>query len=260
MLKRLQKKRARLSRFGALALALGFAAALAGKAKAGEISVTWLGHATFEVVSPGGTTLLLDPFITKNPKTPKAMKDLARYKPDAILLTHSHFDHTADAVAIAKASGAKVIGVSDHLRGMDLDKKAALRGNPGGKHRIGDVTVHLVPAMHASAPGGRPVGFVIEFADGRTLYDTGDTWIFGDMALIQEIFQPEIILLQAGGGPYNQEPKIAALAIKKYFDPKVIIPMHYGTWPILAGEDEVERVFGADPRVRIMQPGETVKF
>lgn len=119
----------------ALALAVGFAhAAMA----AGKIKVTWIGHATFEIVSPGGTTLLLDPFIVKNPKTPKAMKDLSRYKPDAILLTHSHFDHTADALAIAQASGAKVVGASDHVRSFKLAKGQGLHGNPGGKVKAGE--------------------------------------------------------------------------------------------------------------------------
>jgi L-ascorbate metabolism protein UlaG (beta-lactamase superfamily) len=227
---------------------------------AGKIKVTWLGHAAFEVTSPGGTTFLIDPFIMKNPKTPKAMKDLSLYKPGFILVTHSHFDHVADAVPIAKASGAKIIAVSDHGKALDLDAKQVLRGNPGGKIKAGDVMVHFVPAMHSSSPGGRPAGYVLEFADGRTLYHTGDTGIFGDMSLIQEIFKPEIILLQVGGGPFNQDPKTAALAIKKYFDPKIIVPMHYATWGILASEEKVKAQFGSDSRVRMLKPGDSAEF
>lgn len=227
---------------------------------AGKIEVTWIGHATFEIVSPGGTTLLIDPFILKNPKTPAAMKDLALYQPDAILVTHSHFDHSADVAAIAKSTGAKVVGASDHIRSFDLAKGQDLRGNPGGKVKVGDIVIHFVPAMHSSTPGGRPVGFVLEFADGRTLYDTGDTGIFGDMELIQELHAPNIILLQAGGGPFNQDPKAAALAIEKYFKPDVIVPMHYGTFGILSDEAEVRQVLGGDSRVKVMQPGETAMF
>ncbi len=205
-------------------------------------------------------TLLIDPFMVKNPKAPAAMKDLSRYKPAGILVSHSHFDHTADAMTIAKASGAKVVGNSDHIRKWDLPKGQKKGGNPGGKIKIGDVIVHFTPAMHASAPGGRPVGFVLEFTDGRSLYHTGDTGIFGDMWLIQEIHKPNIILLQSGGGPYNQDPKIAALAIKKYFSPDVIVPMHYGTWGILSSEKEVRAAFAGDNRVKFMQPGDKAAF
>lgn len=255
----LRNRLAALAGFAVLALMLAVQTAAPARA-AGDITITWLGHAAFQVVSPGGTTLLLDPFIKNNPKTPEAMKDLSAYKPDAILVTHSHGDHFGDALEIAAAANAKLIGVADHVRGLDLPKGNVLRGNPGGKIKIGDVMIHFVPAMHSSTKGGRPVGYIIEFADGRSIYDTGDTWIFGDMALIQEIYSPDIILLQAGGGPFNQDPKTAALAIKKYFDPKVIIPMHYGTWGILSSEDEVREVLGGDSRVKIMQPGDTVKF
>ena len=241
----------------ALALLLG---PVTPSRAADKITVTWIAHATFEVVSPGGTTLLIDPFIAKNPKAPAAMKDLSRYKPDAILVSHSHGDHSRDVVAIAKASGAKVVGSSDHIRSFKLPKDQNLVAQPGGKVKVGDVIVHLVPAVHSSTPGGRPVGFVLEFTNGKTLYHTGDTTIFGDMALIQELHKPNIILLQAGGGPSNQDPKVAALAIKKFFDPDVIVPMHYGTFPIFATEEEVRKAFGDDKRLMVMQPGEKAEF
>ncbi len=252
-------------RFSSIAVVALFALALiAGIVQpvsaANKIKVTWIAHATFEVVSPGGTTLLIDPFILKNPKAPAAMKDLSLYQPNAILVTHSHFDHSADVAAIAKSTDAKVVGASDHIRSFDLAKGQDLRGNPGGKVKVGDIVIHFVPAMHSSTPGGRPVGFVLEFTDGRTLYHTGDTGIFGDMELIQELHAPNIILLQAGGGPFNQDPKAAALAIKKYFKPDVIVPMHYGTFGILSDEAEVRQVLGGDNRVKIMQPGDTVMF
>ncbi len=227
----------------------------------GKITVKWLGHAAFEVTSSGGTKVLFDPFIMNNPKTPKALKDLSLYKPDLIIVTHGHGDHVGDAVAIAKASGAKILGASDTMRMLDRDpNKEVIRGNPGGKVKFKDLIIHWVPAMHESKPGGRPLGIVLEFADGRTLYNTADTWIFGDMSLIQEIYTPNIILLQVGGGPFNQDPKTAKLAIKKYFKPDVVIPMHYGTWGILSDEAEVQKFLGGDPRVKIMQPGQTLKF
>lgn len=241
---------------------LAFLCTLIGAAHAAKpgIQITWLGHATFEIVSPGGTRLLIDPFVVNNPKTPAAKKKIDGWALDGILISHAHGDHAADAVALAKKTGAKVVGAHDYIKSLDIPKAQQAGGNVGGAIAIKDVTVHLVPAMHGSAPGGRPLGLVITFADGRSIYHTGDTWIFGDMALIQEIHAPEIILLQTGGGPYNQNPTVAALAISKYFKPKVIIPMHYGTWPILADEAAVKAAFKGDARLKIMTPGQAEKL
>lgn len=118
------------------------------------------------------------------------------------------------------------------------------------------MSVHLVPATH-STESGSPIGFVIEFADGRTLYHTGDTWIMSDMAFIAEVHHPDIVLTCAGGGPYTQNPTVAALAMKKFFDPSVIVPMHYATFPVLASEADVRAAFAGDARAVIMTPGET---
>ncbi len=249
----------------ALILALAGLVAAAGPAaaQAGKIQVRWLGHAAFEIVSPGGTRLLIDPFITGNPATPDSLKDLHRYrsafKPAAILVSHAHSDHAADAKAIAEASGAPVISVYEYVASLGLPEAQSHGGNVGGAFTVGDVTVHLVPAMHSSEPG-RPLGFVLEFAGGRALYHTGDTWIFGDMALIQELYHPDIILLNAGGGPYTEDPRTAALAVKKYFHPSVIVPMHYATFPGLATEAEVRQAFAGDARLVVMKPGETRTF
>jgi L-ascorbate metabolism protein UlaG (beta-lactamase superfamily) len=241
-------------------LALASVPAAAQKPAAGKIAVTWLGHATFEVVSPGGTRLLIDPFLTQNPTTPAERKKLDGYELDAILVSHSHFDHASDAAPLAKATKAKVIGVFEQIEQLDVPAEQKAGGNVGGTFQVGDVGVHLVPAVHSSDPGGRPVGFVLKFADGRSIYHTGDTWIFGDMGLIQEVHQPTILLFQAGGGPYNQDPATAARAVKKYFQPKVIVPMHYGTWPVLADEAAVKKAFAGDGRLRVMKPGETAEF
>ena len=228
--------------------------------KTQPITVTWLGHASFEVVSAGGTKLLLDPFLTQDPATPAEFKDLSRYKPDAILVTHSHFDHTGDVAAIAKQSGAPVIGAYEQVASLGLPEKQVMGGNVGGTFAIGDVTIHIVPAMHSSEPGGRPMGFVLTFKDGRSLYHTGDTWIFGDMSLIQELYHPSVLLLGVGGGPYTEDPATAALAVKKYFHPSVIVPMHYGTFPGLATDAQVRAAFKGDKRLTVMKPGQTLTF
>jgi L-ascorbate metabolism protein UlaG (beta-lactamase superfamily) len=224
------------------------------------VKLRWLGHAAFEITSPGGTRLLIDPFITGNPVTPAQLKDLSRYsgadKPAAILVSHSHGDHSADAPAIAKISRAPVIGMVEYISSLELPAEQGMGGNIGGAIKVGDVTVHLVPATHSSEKGS-PIGFVIELASGKTIYHTGDTWIMSDMALIEEVHHPSVILICCGGGPYTQNPRVAALAIKKYFKPVGIVPMHFGTFPVLEGEAEVKKAFAGDSRVVVMLPGET---
>ncbi len=252
---------------GALALVASAAspsvlAAQGAGAKRGRapIAVQWLGHAAFEVTSSGGTRILIDPFLSGNPATPDSLKTLSRYRPAAILVSHSHSDHSLDAKAIATASGAMVISAFEWVNTLGLPAKQAMGGNVGGTFKVGDVMVHLVPAMHSSDPGGRPLGFVLEFADGRTLYHTGDTWLFGDMALIQEMYRPSIILLNVGGGPFTQGPVAARLEVQKYFKPTTIVPMHFATFPGLATEPQVRAAFSNDKRLTVMKVGETRQF
>ncbi|MFP2906306.1 metal-dependent hydrolase [Pyxidicoccus sp. 3LFB2] len=228
---------------------------------ASGLRVTWLGHAAFEVVSPGGTRLLIDPWLKENPKTPAAWKELARFsqedtKPAAILVTHAHGDHAPDVPELARVSGALVVTTGEHLRAMKIPEAQQHSVNVGGSFRLGDVTVHAVPAMHSADPGGRPLGYVVTFADGRSLYHTGDTGIFGDMELIHELYHPDIVLLTTGGARWGLNPKTAALAIRKYFKPSIIIPMHFGTFEPLAAESEVRAAFAGDKRVRFLTPGQ----
>ncbi|HEX8000577.1 MAG TPA: metal-dependent hydrolase [Pyrinomonadaceae bacterium] len=227
-----------------------------------DFQITWLGHAAFEVVSTAGTRLLIDPFLKENPATPAEFKDLSRYKPTAILLTHSHGDHLGDAITIAKASGAKIVSVNmPQLFQREQVPEAQIQTiNVGGTITIGDVRIHVVPAMHGSEPSGRPVGFVLEFADGRSVYHQGDTWIFGDMALIQEFYHPTVILLNVGGRAYGQSPEVAMTAVGKYFKPQIIIPMHYASLPTMSTEAEVRAVLEKDRRVLFMKPGQTKTF
>jgi L-ascorbate metabolism protein UlaG (beta-lactamase superfamily) len=175
-----------LSAVSAIAPSLSLAQAKAANA---PIRITWLGHATFEIVSPTGTRLLIDPWIGDNSATPAAFKDTTRYskpgtKPDGILVTHAHGDHDADVPLLARVSNAKVIATGDHIEALKIPEGHYMTINIGGKQRIGDVDIYAVPAMHSVTPG-HALGYVLRFSDGRTLYDTGDTWIFGDMALIE---------------------------------------------------------------------------
>src|SRR4030095_6679522 len=165
-------------------------------------------------------------------------------------------------IEIAKASKAKVVAVNmpgPYQKG-GLPDELNETVNVGGTLRRGDVTVHVVPAMHGSEPSGRPVGFVVEFSDGRSVYHQGDTWLFGDMALIQEFYHPTIILMNVGGKAYGQSPELALLGVNRYFKPQVIIPMHYASLPTLSTEAEVRAAIGKDRRVVFMKPGETRTF
>lgn len=224
------------------------------------VSVRWLGHAAFEIVSPKGTRLLLDPWISGNPSTPDQLKSVSYWTgdraPAAILVSHVHFDHAQDVPDLAKASDAAVIGIFDYVSTLGLAEGKALGGNVGGQVRIGDATVHFVPAMHSSSVG-RPLGYVIVFDDGKRIYYSGDTWIFSDMALIQEIHRPDVVMISAGGGPFTCDPATAALAVNRFFEPLKVVPMHFGTFGALAGEDQVRAAFGDDPRLVLMRPGET---
>jgi len=225
-----------------------------------EIHVTWLGHSAFQIITPGGTRLIIDPFLKRNPATPRLMRNLDLYRADAILVTHGHGDHAADAKELAQKTSAKVIGESHYVGSLRLPKKQQMGGKTGDAFYVGDVSIHLVPAVHDSDHGHAPLGFVIRFADGRTMYHSGDTSIFDNMSEIQKEYQPDIILIQAGGGPYNQDPTMAANAINTHFNPSAIIPMHYGTWPVLASEGDVRDAFEGDERLKITKPGETISF
>src|SRR5262245_36817425 len=212
-----------------------------------NISITWLGHAAFEIVSPGGTDLLIDPFLTKNPATPAEYKDLTRYHPSHILVTHSHGDHLGDAVELAKLSKAKLVSVmmlDTFVTKGGLPREQIEPVNVGAQVTAGDVKIHVVPAMHSSEPSGRPVGYVLEFRDRRTLYDEGDSWIFGDMSLIQEFYHPNIILMGCGAMADEQYPRMAWLPVNRYFKRQVIIPKHYGALPGSSRETDIRVVVG----------------
>ena len=201
------------------------------------------------------------PFLSQNPQTPAGQRDLTPYFPHAILVTHSHLDHTLDAAAIATTSGAPIIASVEHVTAFDVPIAQQSGGNVGGTFTVGDVTITLVPAMHSSDPGGRPLGFILEAPGAPTVYHTGDTWIFGDMALIQEIYAPSVLLLQTGGGPFNQNPTTARLAVTKYFTTATaIVPMHFGTFAGLATETDVRTAFAGESRLTVMTPGQTTTF
>jgi L-ascorbate metabolism protein UlaG (beta-lactamase superfamily) len=231
-----------------LSVALAALPAHAAK-RAPNTKLTWYGHATFRIETPSGTVLVVDPWFG-NPKDPDKDALSKIGKVDYVLLSHGHFDHAADAVALGKA-GATLVSVFELCNalqsiGFPKDQSAmATCGNVGGTIALGDeVKVTLVPAVHSSGLdrgdgllpvySGPPVGFVIEIKDGPTLYHTGDTDAFEDMRdRIGDRFHVDV-MLACIGGHFTMDPQGAALAAT-YVKPKTLVPMHFGTFPVLKG-------------------------
>jgi L-ascorbate metabolism protein UlaG (beta-lactamase superfamily) len=228
------------------------------------LSFTWLGHATFLLQSPGGKRLLFDPWVTGNPSSPESAKKLGAL--DLMLITHGHADHTADAVAIGRSSGAQIIApyeVSVWLQQKGLQNVTGM--NPGGTLKVLGLSITMVPAMHSSSIEedgkiiylGVATGFVVTFEDGLTIYFAGDTSIFGDMRLIGEMYAPTIAFLPIGD-LYTMGPEQAAKACE-LLGVKQVVPMHYGTFPALTGTPAKLRELVAPRGVQVLElkPGET---
>jgi len=244
----------------------------------GKTEVTWLGHAAFVVRTPQGTVLAIDPWLA-NPSNPDRDSLAKLERVDFILVSHGHFDHVGEAVALAKKTGAKLVATYElmaALVGAGYPKEQATMatsGNVGGTLALSpEVTVTLAPAVHSSTfkkdeaspfePAGSPVGFVLQIRGGPTLYHTGDTAVTADMQLLGDRF-PVDVMLACIGGHFTMDPVGAAQAAR-LVRAKVVVPMHYGTFPLLAGTPaELEAALqkqGAKAKVVTMKPGETRSF
>jgi L-ascorbate metabolism protein UlaG (beta-lactamase superfamily) len=227
------------------------------------IKLTWLGHATFRVETPGGKTIYIDPWVMGNPMCPEADKNVR--KADVMLCTHGHFDHIGDAVEIAKKHNPVVAGIFE-LCGW-LEKKGAKQTAPmnkGGSQTLGDIRVTMVHADHSCGIqdgdqivyGGEACGYVIEFENGVKIYHAGDTNVFGDMAIIRDLYAPEIVMLPIGDR-FTMSPREAAYACN-LLKPKWVIPMHFGTFPLLTGTPGQLQKLAKGVEVVEMTPGKTV--
>jgi L-ascorbate metabolism protein UlaG (beta-lactamase superfamily) len=210
-----------------------------------RMSVTWLGHGTF-LLEPPGRKILVDPFIEGNPACPAAWKNGGWKKQigklDLILVTHGHSDHCADALPVAKATGAPVVSVYEICSWLSAQGAPATSGmNKGGTQAIAGVHVTHVHAEHSSTNGegshivplGEPGGFVIGLEGGPNVYFAGDTALFGDMALIRELHEPVLAFLPIGDH-FTMGPRAAAKACQ-LLGVRQVVPMHYGTFPVLTG-------------------------
>jgi len=228
------------------------------------IQLTWLGHSTFRIETPGGKTVIIDPWVKGNPKCPEAEKKVK--KVDILLCTHGHFDHIGDAVEIAKQHNPVVVGIFELCAWME--KKGANQTSPmnkGGTQTVGDIKVTMVHADHSCGIsdgdeivyGGEACGYVVEFSNGLKLYHAGDTAVFGDMAIIRDLYAPDIAMLPIGDH-FVMSPREAAYACN-LLKPKTVIPMHFGTFPVLTGTPAELRKLVAGLEIVEMQPGITLR-
>jgi L-ascorbate metabolism protein UlaG (beta-lactamase superfamily) len=242
----------------------------------------WLGQSAFRLTTPGGKVIVLDPFLTKNPKTPPAYKQLdALGKVDLLLVTHAHADHLGDAPELAAKHQAPLYGPAGLNQSLAtlgvLPADLVPRMNKGGTITpLGpDIRIHMVRAEHSSElawtnpatdkqevhVGGEAVGFVIELENGLRIYHMGDTGLFGDLRLIGERLRPDVVLVPIGGH-FVMSPDDAAFAVREWLKPRFVIPMHYGTNPQLKGTpEEFTRALGKTKvKVLALQPGEKATF
>lgn len=221
------------------------------------MKIIWLGHGSFRIEIED-QVLLIDPWFTGNPVLSEDHHEAAKAGATHILITHGHFDHTADLVPLAKSLGIPAVGIYDLM--SHLEEKEGLQTvgfNMGGTVQIGGVGVAMVPAMHSNtyspdpdAPAGREAGYILK-GEGHTLYISGDTGIMADMDWIADYYKPDIGILSAGGH-FTMDMQQAAYAAKRYFNFKTVIPCHFKTFDIL--EQSAETLINGLPGVDVIEP------
>lgn len=230
-------------------------------------SLTWLGHNSFKLETRGSRTVLLDPWVESNPACPKEHKSFDRI--DVMTISHGHGDHMGDAVTLGRKFKPTV--VCNYEIHLYLQKKGVASTSPmnkGGTQEVHGLRFTMVHAVHSSGIedggqviyGGEPCGYVVTLEDGTRLYHAGDTAVHSDMALIAELYQPEIALLPIGD-LYTMSPREAALAARM-LKPRLIVPAHYGTFPPLTGTPDQLRAELRELKVAAevvaLRPGETL--
>jgi len=251
-------------------------------AEPGKIELQWLGQSAFKITTVTGKVIMLDPFLSGNPKTPPEYKELERLgKVDLVLVTHAHGDHVGDGPRLAKMHRAPLYappGLNDTLVALgELPQELSPRFNKGGTiEPLGEgIRITMTRAEHSSEyrwtnpetghqeihVGGEPAGFIIELENGFRIYHMGDTGLFGDMRLIAEYYRPDLVLIPIGGH-FVMDPKDAAYATREYLKPRYAIPMHYATFPLLTGtpREYIEALGETTTQVMDLKPGDKVTF
>ena len=246
----------------------------------GKTEVLWLGQSATRITTPGGKVILIDPWLTTNPKTPAQYKNLdALGKIDLILVTHAHGDHLGDAPDLAKKHKVQMWGpagmnqslVTLGVLPVDLaprmNKSGTITPFPGIKitqthaEHSSELELPNAQGKPETHVGGEPVGYIIELENGFKIYHMGDTGLFGDMKLIGEYYKPDLVLIPIGGH-FVMSPKDAAYATNQWLKPKFAIPIHYATIPQLKGttKEYIEALGSTATKVFPINPGDKLTF
>ena len=231
-----------------------------------RLAITWFGHSTFLIRTPGGKRVLFDPWFADNPACPLAMKKPP--KVDLVLVSHGHSDHMGDVLTVARDGGPTVVGIfelCDWLGRKGLSNLAPM--NKGGSQEIVGLRVTMTDARHSGGfiengqmvYMGEPAGYIVRLEDGRAIYFAGDTSLFGDMRLIGEMYRPEIAFLPIGDR-FTMDPVAAARACE-FLGVRQVVPMHWGTFPMLTGRPTDLRALVEPRGVQVLElkPGETAE-
>ena len=229
-----------------------------------NVSLTWLGHASFRLDSLGGKRIYVDPFLNGNPKCPES--ELVPERVDVIALTHGHGDHTGDVVDLAKRFEPQIVAqveLKSWLGGKGAPVGELPGLNKGGSQEIDGVRFTLTNAFHSSstddgAYAGEACGLVVRLENGTAIYFAGDTCVHSDMQLIGRIYRPDLAVIPIGGW-FVMDPQEAAVAIELIGAPRYL-PCHYGTFPLLSGTPAALRELAPDADVVDLDPGQTLEL
>lgn len=231
------------------------------------MKLTWYGHSAFRI-DVAGASILIDPFLSGNPLWNQGWEGPAEGVTH-VLLTHGHGDHIGDSLDILKKTGAMLVAnpeICGYLGGKGADNATINQGNTGATVDCGPFTTTFVQALHSSsyADGiymGNPLGLVLHFPDDKTLYHMGDTDIFSDMGLINELHEPAIGLVPIGDR-FTMGGAVAALACRRFFKFDTVVPCHYKTFGLLdqAADKFVDGMQGSGVDVLLPTIGEAVSL